>query len=355
MLEFKCFTAWNQLPKNSDALFNQAEKDSLFFSRKWFENLVTTSLKDGQNLLLVCVVEGDHVLAILPLIKPNKNSNNKEWTSLHHLYTSLFTLLLVENSQQEVLSCLAKGLSQLPFDSLTLEPIANDDKNINNLRVAMADSGLSCVRYARFFNWYHRLQGQTFTDYMQARPSRVRNTIDRKQRKLKREHGYEIRLYTGSDVKQAMTDYNTVFNASWKASERFGNVIEGFTESFTKLSWTRLAVLYINEQPVAAQLWFVAHKKASIFRLAYDETWKKYSPGSILTKYLMENVIDTDNVEEIDYLTGNDRYKQEWMSESRQRWKLLCTHNKTDPEERKNPFFELIKNGLTKLKRISHT
>ncbi len=67
MLEFKCFTAWNQLPQNSDALFNQAEKNSLFFSRKWFENLVTTSLKDGQNLLLVCVVEGDYVLAILPL------------------------------------------------------------------------------------------------------------------------------------------------------------------------------------------------------------------------------------------------------------------------------------------------
>lgn len=122
-MEFKCFSEWDQLPQSSDALFAQAEKDSLFFSRQWFENLVTTALDNNQRLLLVCVVEEDNVLAILPLI----TRDNKEWSSLHHLYTSLYTLLLVKNNQQEILSCLAKGLSQLPFDKLNLEPIAEDD------------------------------------------------------------------------------------------------------------------------------------------------------------------------------------------------------------------------------------
>ena len=51
---------------------------------------------------------------------------------------------------------------------------------------------------------------------------------------------------------------------------------------------------------------------------------------------MMEYVIDTDKVEEIDYLTGNDRYKQEWMSEKRQRWKLVFTRNKTEREESMN-------------------
>jgi len=83
-------------------------------------------------------------------------------------------------------------------------------------------------------------------------------------------------------------------------------------------------VLFVKQQPVAAQLWFVLHGKANIFRLAYDQAWKQYSPGSILTSFLMEYVIDTDNVTEIDFLTGNDTYKQDWMSERRERWALSC-------------------------------
>ncbi len=57
---------------------------------------------------------------------------------------------------------------------------------------------------------------------------------------------------------------------------------------------------------------------------------------------MMEAVIDSDKVEEIDFLTGNDRYKQDWMSERRQRWKLVCTR-KAEPKRRRNKFIELIK------------
>ena len=209
----------------------------------------------------------------------------------------------------------------------------------------MESSGLSCMRYARFFNWFHPLQDQTFTEYMNDRPSRVRNTIARKQRKFEREHGYDIRLYTGGDVQKAMPDFDRVYAASWKTKEQHSDVMAGFIARFSTLDWTRLAILYIKGEPVAAQIWFVAHKKASIFKLAYDETWKRYSPGSILTQYLMERVINADKVEEIDFLTGNDRYKQEWMSERRQRWRMVFTH-KLESVKSGNSFIEMIKSWL---------
>jgi len=242
---------------------------------------------------------------------------------------------------------LANGLSQLGFESLKLGALADDDETMNKLENALEHSGLTCSRYAEFFNWYHSLKGQSFTDYMASRQSRVRNTIARKERKLKREHGYQIRLYAGDDVPHAMVDFYAVYKVSWKPDERFKGVMDGFIASFSKQSWIRLAILYINEQPVAAQIWFVAHKKASIFKLAYDETWKQYSPGSILTKFLMEYVIDTDHIEEMDFQRGNDRYKQEWMSERRQRWNMICTHRPKTVDKQKT-LFERIKNTLNR-------
>ncbi len=352
-MEFKCFDAWDQLPRSGDALFTQSEKDSLFFSRPWFENLTATALTHGQSMLLACVIENespakDQVLAILPLIK--QDQGNREWFSLGHIYTSLFTLLIVNENQQAIIDCLAKGVSELPFGSLKLGPFAEDDNNINSLQHALESIGIDCANYAQFFNWRHSLQGQSSTEYLAARPSRLRNTIARKQRKLEREHGFDIKIHRGEEIPQAMTDYYTVYQASWKRNERFKQVINGFISRFARLDWARLAILSIDEQPVAAQIWFVVHKKASIFKLAYDKAWKHYSPGSILTRRMMEYVIDIDKVEEIDFLTGNDHYKQDWMSERRRRWNVVCTRAPEAEEKRQTSIIAFLRKGLKKIR-----
>ncbi len=96
-----------------------------------------------------------------------------------------------------------------------------------------------------------------------------------------------------------------------------------------------------------SRIWFVVHGKSIVFKLAYDEAWKKHSPGSILTEYFMQAVIDVDKVTEIDYLTGNDHYKKDWMSERRRRWNLVCTRKPTIDNEQ-NKLIKL----LQKLKKV---
>jgi len=337
-MKFVCYADWDSVPDSANILFSQAAQDSIFLSRPWFENLVNTFFEDHQSLLLACVIEEDIVLAILPLDK----RGNEHFSALTHLYSSLFTLLLAKQNQAEIIQCLVRGLTQIPLVSLRLAPIAKDDGNMQMLQQAMEQEGFECHLKYRFYNWIHHLQGQSFKQYLAARPSRVRNTIARKQRKLEREHGYTIRLFTDQNLQQGLADYNAVYKASWKAHEQFDGFISDLARTLSRLGWLRLAVLYIDEKPAAAQFWFVVYKKASIFKLAYDDAWKQYSPGSILISYLMEYVIDTDNVEEIDFLTGNDAYKQDWMSQRRERWGLYCG-KPSRPEGRIDRIADLFK------------
>ncbi|HEY5603393.1 MAG TPA: GNAT family N-acetyltransferase [Gammaproteobacteria bacterium] len=328
-MKFECYSNWDQLPYSANALFEQGENGSIFFSRPWFANLAA-ALDDDQTMLLACVVDGNKVLVILPLMK----CDGSTWYSLKHRYTTHYSLLLADEDQQQVLACLVQGLSQLPFKALLLEPVADNDSRIYDLQQSMETAGYHCERLFRLYNWIYRVQGQSYKEYMAARPAWLRNTISRKKRKLDREHGFEIRLFTGDEVPQAMSDYYAVYTASWKANEQYVDFLDGIVAGFSRPGWSRLAVLYVNEehvngehvkgQPVAAQLWFVLRGKASIFRLAYDKAWKLYSPGSILTGFLMEYVIDIDKVEEIDFLTGNEAYKQDWMSDRRERFALSC-------------------------------
>lgn len=306
--------------------FVQEEKRSIFFSRPWFECLAASALEADHTMVLACVVDGDRVMAMLPLMEC---AGVKTLYSLSHGLTPLYSLLLADDDQERVLSCLAQALGQLPVNGLLLEPVAEDGSKINGLTRLLEIAGFRCENTFRHYNWVCHLQGQSYKEYMAGRPALLRNNISRKMRKLEREHGYEIRLFVGEEVLRRMPDYDVVHNASWKQNETWNaDFRERFVEVFSRAGWSRLAILYIKGQPVAAQLWFVCHNKASIFRLAYDKAWRQYSVGSILTSFLMEYVIDTDRVEEIDFLTGNEAYKQDWMSERRDLFLLSCIKNK---------------------------
>ncbi|MDH5444984.1 MAG: GNAT family N-acetyltransferase [Gammaproteobacteria bacterium] len=341
-MKFVCYYNWDQLPESANVLFVQGEKENLFYSSQWFKK-VTATLENDQAMMLACVVADDQVLAILPLIQLSKEN----FLSLKHRYATHFSLLLAEEDQSQVLACLVKGLEKLPARSLLLEPVADDDNKMIVLQDFMQQAGYQCQLHFRTYNWIYRLQNQSFVNYLAGRPSRLRNTISRKSRKLDREHGYEMRLFIGDDVPHAMCDYYAVFTSSWKANEQFVEFLNSVVEGFSRAAWSRLGVLYVKNKPVAAQLWFVVHGKASIFRLAYDEAWKSYSPGSILTSFMMEYVIDTDKISEIDFLTGNEAYKQDWMSERRERFALSCVKTK-----KPDSWYEsIVKSLMGKLKR----
>lgn len=339
-MRFKCYKDWEQLPDSAASLFDPCGKASMFFTREWFETLSATALEEGQSLLLVAVVSGtggvdeaeagkSRLLALLPLLE----STDEHWRSCSHRYTALYSLLLTEDRQDDVLNCLTEGLTQLPFQVLRLEPVADDDSNLQKLQSALESRGFECHRNFFFYNWYHLTKGQSFEVYMAARPAKLRNTIARKRRKLERERDCSIRMYRGGDVEQALADYHAAYSSSWKAYEQYGTLLDALAINLAVPDWTRLAVLYIDGEAAAAQLWFVVQGKASIFRLAYDEAWKQYSPGSILTAWLMQYVIDTDGVKEIDFLTGNESYKQDWMSERRTRSRLVLGKKKEARDE----------------------
>lgn len=339
-MKFVCYSDWNQLPESANALFVQEEKRNIFFSRPWFECLTASALAVDHTMVLACVVDGDRLMAILPLMEC---AGIKTWYALRHGFTPLYSLLLAEDEQERVLSCLGQALGQLPINALLLEPVAEDDSKLNGLTRFLEIAGYSCEYNFRDYNWIYHLQGQSYKEYMASRPALLRNTIFRKMRKLEREHGYEIRLFTGEEVSRHMPDYHVVYNASWKQNEiTNADFQDCFVEGFSRAGWSRLAIMYIKGQPVAAQLWFVRHNMASIFRLAYDKAWRQYSTGSILTSFLMEYVIDTDRVEEIDFLTGNDAYKPDWMSERRERFLLSCIKRKS-PASRYERVVSLLK------------
>ena len=161
------------------------------------------------------------------------------------------------------------------------------------------------------------MRGRSFAEYWAARPGPMRTTLKRKAKKV------EVEILTRF-CPRAWADYEAVYAASWKPGEGDPALLRRFAEEEGAAGRIRLAVARHEGRAVAAQFWTVENGVAYIHKLAHLEEMKHLSAGTTLSAALFERSIDTDRVAWIDFGTGDDGYKRDWMEEVRPRFRLDC-------------------------------
>jgi hypothetical protein len=192
----------------------------------------------------------------------------------------------------------------------------------------LATHGFPPHRYFQFENYHVDVTGQDFKTYFESRPSRMRNTIRRREKKLRAEHNVAVEILDAYD-KAKVDDYMAVYRNSWKESEGIPAFIYELCRTASGLGLLRLGLLYVDGVPAAAQLWLISGPKGIIYKLAYDEKYKDFSVGSILTRDILEHVLSQDRLTELDYGVGSEPYKRDWMDRTRRIVGLQANNRRT--------------------------
>jgi hypothetical protein len=186
-------------------------------------------------------------------------------------------------------------------------------------------SGLVAAQYRNFVNFYERTDN--FEAYWNLRPSRLKSTVRRKLPQAVARHA-DFRCYPDG-VGEAIAAYEQVYRASWKPSEPHPRFIRTMVEKLGRDGFVRVGVMSVRGDPVAAQIWLLCGGNATIFKLAHREDIKELSPGTLLTHWMISNLIRDDGLKEIDFGRGSDDYKRDWLSESRVRSGVVAGNWKT--------------------------
>ncbi|MBI5430584.1 MAG: GNAT family N-acetyltransferase [Nitrosomonadales bacterium] len=327
----KRFDDFSQLPERYSALFDNAARASFDTSREWYTHLAATALDPAGKVILYGVEhpDGNRPVAILPV---RHARDGRALFSLSTYYSSLYAPLVDPGEQDHALTALFKSLKGVEpcWESLRLHPMPSDQPIFSATLRALKCAGWWAFPYYCFGNWYLPVEGRRYDQYSGGLPSRLRNTIKRKGKQFFSQAEGRLEIVTGGDsVERAIDAYNRIYLSSWKKPEPFPDFIPGMIRLFANKGQLRLGIAYVHEVPVAAQIWIVSHGKAAIYKLAYDEQFSSLSAGSILTEHLMRHVIDVDQVNEIDYLVGDDAYKKDWMSHRRERWGIVAYNPRT--------------------------
>jgi len=161
------------------------------------------------------------------------------------------------------------------------------------------------------------VDGRTFAEYWASRPGRLRETVRRKGKKD------VVSLRIETQYNPADWDaYEAIYGHSWKPGEGSPTFLRRFAQMESDAGALRLGIAEIDGNAVAAQFWTVEGGTAFIHKLAHDEAAKVHSPGTLLSAALFEHVINRDKVSLVDFGTGDDPYKRDWMDGRRTRYRL---------------------------------
>jgi predicted N-acyltransferase len=225
-------------------------------------------------------------------------------------------------SLDSLLTALARALAG-KTSHLVLDRLPDEDGTARQLQRAFELAGWLVTREQCDTNRVLPIAGRSFAEYLESRPGQLRTTLKRKAKKVE----VEIVERFDEDIWAA---YEDIYGESWKPEEGDPALLRSFAEAEGAAGRIRLAIARAEGRPVAAQFWTVEGQTAYIHKLAHRESAKPLSPGTTLTAALLEHVIDRDGVELVDFGTGDDAYKRDWMEVARPRFRLTC-RRKGDP------------------------
>lgn len=210
---------------------------------------------------------------------------------------------------------LSSVISSLPHGRASFAPMPGDAAKA--LGAAFRRAGWVAIVEPCDANHVLPVRGRSFAEYWADRPGALRETVRRKGRKG------DVHLRLVTEFSQADWDaYESVYRLSWKPGEGSPAFLRAWAEMDGMAGRLRLGIAEIDGQPVAAQFWTVEGGTAFIHKLAHDERFRKQSPGTLLSAAMFEHVIERDGVDLIDFGTGDDPYKRDWMEEVRTRWRV---------------------------------
>jgi Acetyltransferase (GNAT) domain len=335
-VKVKTFSSFESLPQTYVDLFERGAGEWYDSSLPWFLNFAETALDQGDKIRIygaedetASETKARAILATRYKERVPGFLSPSVLSSLSNFYTITFGPLcdVSGNGSAGALKPLVKAIASDAnrWDMVELRPLDPDSVAYSSLVSSFQSAGMVVQKFFCFGNWYLTTAGLSFEQYFKTLPSAMQNTIKRKTKKLEKTGRSRIEIINSKEnLESTIAAYEQIYLSSWKRPEPYPNFVSGLIRACAERGWLRMGVIYMDDQPIASQVWIVNSGKASIYKLGQDQHFDEFSAGSVLTAKLMEHVLEVDKVQEVDFGSGDDPYKKNWLPQRRERWGILA-------------------------------
>lgn len=345
-MKVKVYHHLDELPDRYESLFESAGEASFFHSRTWFHRLIDATSNAGDSLRLYGTEADDERSYPTSLLVARTYPARlgpipqRVLESFSNFYTIKGGPVIgVENAEvdRDLTHLVSKICSERPrWDIVLLKELDPDSVVFQCLTTALRNSGMIVQPFFQYGRWFEEIEGRSFEDYIGDRGTAIRKKLQWKDRKIAKSDRFRYELITDETrLDEAISDYQKVYEHSWKEPETYPNFIPGLIRDCARLGTLRLGLMYFDGEPIATQLTFLSGGTAFQYKMAYDEKilknsyTKNLSIGSIMLLRLMKHLINVDKIKVFDIGGGDEKFKLEWCTQHSENWGVMAFNSRT--------------------------
>jgi len=151
---------------------------------------------------------------------------------------------------------------------------------------------------------------------------KTRSTLRRKNRKLEKEFGDELKIVTYSsrdDVPQAVSHAAMISQHTYQAGLGVGIVDNRQTREILDVAarrgWLRLSILYIKGEPCAFQVGLLYGETYFLEQLGFHPKWTPWNVGTVLFNKVLEDLCRNPSISGFNFGFGDAQYKRSYGNE----------------------------------------
>ncbi|MEH2273336.1 MAG: GNAT family N-acetyltransferase [Nostoc sp.] len=311
--------SWNQIVFEST---QQLPMTSYAWVSSYFEHYVEV----GESWFCVFAYNDSELVGVLPLI-----------VTRQRFFGFNFSLLVTRRASQ---SCSLDIVAALGLENIVIPVLIDAAKQFcphhlgmifnrlpENSPTIAALEGMSDIILIKELDWMmgaHLKITGCFDEYRKNLSGNLKSTIKRSGKKLYQLEGVKTIFLKGSDATEKhLPQLIEVETASWKRTK--GHLIANssidvsfytnLTRRLSEAGWLEWQLLEAEGKTIAINLAIKLKRSTIIWKLAYDESYSKLSPGTILFEQVVKSAYE-DKVDEINLISDFPWYDN-WKMDKR--------------------------------------
>jgi hypothetical protein len=313
-------------PEPLAAFLTAAGERNFFCGLAWFRTVLRTAGPAADKPRIYAAESRGRVLAVLIV----RERQAKPWPKPHLLVSpsrgmdaSIFGPLLDPErgmaGLREIVAALARAAP--PFHVFRFECLDRQSPECTALVAALHEQKMLVLPFADpYRGYYDDVQGLTIEHYLRQRSPEMRIFIERQVDALARSGRSRFAVITGGPgFKSALVDYALVDLQSWRDPETYPDWLAELLEAAAGAGVLRLGLLYVDDEPAAAQIWIVSAGRATMWRARFARKFAILSVGPVLTFEMIRHALQSEELREIEFGPSDETARREWLGRSRER------------------------------------
>jgi CelD/BcsL family acetyltransferase involved in cellulose biosynthesis len=334
----KLETDWNKLSAT-------AEQPNPFTTYGWFQAWVKWLSQDNCDRLLpnVLVVKADGaVVGIAPLVRRTASRlfrvRKLEFAANHADYNDF----VLGGDPRGQIGAVAEFLAQTSgqWDVIDLRDLRDNGDGTAMIESTLTRAGL----FYRIFPEkdacpYLAIEGDSAC-LMERLSGHVRRVLHKRIERAATE-GLRMRVVENPQLEPELLEKLIALDHQKTLSGIYPPFISKYADVFRSLidnlgpgNWLYVALLELGDHPAGYQIGFRCGDKLWDYNKAYDESFSRFAPGTLLLTEMLDYGFQR-GYREYDFLRGEEPYKLVWSTASHQRFRLLIWNRRAISRVRK--------------------